>query len=134
MNRYSRFVVTCNREKIYVTNIQKLKASSKPLSGAVHSASSSPPACRCPLDIGCLHIAAAGRPDATSARGLRHETPAVDGISPHLLRHFKSACVLFASTRPGSKEGCGGHFARRQREAVSLGRRHIRSKILLRRP
>jgi hypothetical protein len=61
------------------------------------------------------------------ARSQIHEMPAVDGICPELLRGLMGAYVLSANIRPDSEEGHSGHFARRQREAVSLGRRYIQS-------
>ena len=61
------------------------------------------------------------------ARSQMDEAPAVDGILPAFLQDFKGTCVPFSGSWPDSDEGRGGHFARRQREVVSLWRRHIRS-------
>lgn len=65
------------------------------------------------------------------ARSQIYETPAVDGVLPDFLRDFTGTHLLFASIRPESEECQGGHFARRQREAVSLGRWHVRSNCSL---
>jgi len=114
---------------------RKLDPSSELLSGAIHTfrfflATSMSLSL---LDTSFLQITAAGRPDATPARDLRFiKAPAVDGIFPEFLGDFKGAYVLFVSIRPDSEEGHSGRFARRQREAVSLRRRHIRSDFSLR--